>query len=147
MYSDKRTERNNFLNVLGDFFVRRDIVWYKPNLKKIQRNWVFATNSNLLIPISLQPDGANLWYFKLRLFYLKVLIVWNIEGLRHWVTKIIEIRKSEFVAKTQLLCHTSKKRPDSLKHRFLKPENVEYFKTDCSNYAKTKPKNPGILFD
>ena len=30
----------------------------------------FPTNSNLLIPISLQPDGANLLYFKLRLFYL-----------------------------------------------------------------------------
>ena len=35
-----------------------------------KRNWVFATNSNLLIPIYLQPDGANFWYFKLRLFYL-----------------------------------------------------------------------------
>jgi hypothetical protein len=38
--------------------------------KEIQRNWVFVTNSNLLIPISLQPEGANYWYFKLRLFYL-----------------------------------------------------------------------------
>jgi len=31
--------------------------------KWVQRNWVFATNSNLLIPISLQSDDANLWYF------------------------------------------------------------------------------------
>ena len=29
------------------------------------RNWVFATNSNVLIPISLQPDDGILWYFKL----------------------------------------------------------------------------------
>ena len=29
------------------------------------RNWVFATNSNFLIPKSLQPDGVILWYFKL----------------------------------------------------------------------------------
>ena len=27
-----------------------------------QRNWVFATNLNFLIPISLKPDGVNLWY-------------------------------------------------------------------------------------
>ena len=26
---------------------------------KFQRNWVFATNSNFVIPISLQPDGVN----------------------------------------------------------------------------------------
>ena len=29
------------------------------------RNLVFATNSNFLIPISLQHDGVNLWYFRL----------------------------------------------------------------------------------
>ena len=34
------------------------------------RNWVFATNPNFLIPILLQPDGVNLWYFKLRFFEL-----------------------------------------------------------------------------
>ena len=32
-----------------------------------QRNWVFATHSNFLIHISLQPDGINLGYFKLRI--------------------------------------------------------------------------------
>ena len=26
----------------------------------LERNWVFSTNLNLLIPISLQPDGAGL---------------------------------------------------------------------------------------
>ena len=30
---------------------------------RAQKNWVFATNSNILIPISLQPDGVNLKYF------------------------------------------------------------------------------------
>ena len=35
---------------------------------KVKWNWVFATNSSFLIPISLQPYGVNLWYFKLRLF-------------------------------------------------------------------------------
>ena len=40
------------------------------NMIKQIWNWVFATNSNFLIPISLQPDGVGLWYFKLTLFYL-----------------------------------------------------------------------------
>ena len=52
-------------------------------------NWVFATNSNLLIPISLQPDVVNLWYFKLRLFDLTEFIVWNIKGLHHQFAKIL----------------------------------------------------------
>ena len=26
----------------------------------LKKNWVFATNSNVLISISLQPDGVNL---------------------------------------------------------------------------------------
>jgi len=37
------------------------------------RNSLFATNSNLLIPISLQPDGVNLWQFN-----QTEVIVWNI---------------------------------------------------------------------
>ena len=31
-------------------------------------NWVYATNSNILIILSLQPDNINLCYFKFRLF-------------------------------------------------------------------------------
>ncbi len=49
-----------------------------------------------LISKSLQPDVVNLWYFKLILFDLTEVIVWNIDGLRHWIG-------SEFVAKTQFL--------------------------------------------
>ena len=32
-------------------------------LWRILMKWVFATNSNVLIPISLQPDVVDLWYF------------------------------------------------------------------------------------
>ena len=69
--------------------------------KKWQRNWVFAKNSNLLIPISLQPDAANLLYFKL---ILPISII-SLKYLRFTTLgyKDIEIRKSEFVAKTQFL--------------------------------------------
>ena len=31
----------------------------------LERNWVFATNSNFLIPTYLQPDYVNFRYFKL----------------------------------------------------------------------------------
>ena len=58
----------------------------------MSRNWVFVTNSNVLIPLSFQPDGVvALWYFKLRLFDLIEFIVWNIYGQRHWVAKIMEL--------------------------------------------------------
>ena len=45
-----------------------------------ERIWELATNSNYLL--SLQPDGENLRYFKLRLIDPTEFIVWNIEGLR-----------------------------------------------------------------
>ena len=53
-----------------------------------KKNWGFDTNSDLLIPISLQPNGVNFWYFKLRLFGIAEHRVWNISGLRNWVAKI-----------------------------------------------------------
>ena len=68
----------------------------------IQRNWLFATNSDFLIPISLEANVVNLWYFKLIFFDLSKVIVWNFKGLRRWNPKI-GIRKSEFVAKSQFL--------------------------------------------
>ena len=47
-------------------------------LPQIQRNWVFATNSEFIMPISLEPNVVNLWYLKLILFDLTDSIVWNI---------------------------------------------------------------------
>ena len=59
-----------------------------------KKNWDFATNSNFLIHVSLQPDGVNLQYFKLSLCDIKEFIVWNIKGLRNWIAQILgwEIR-------------------------------------------------------
>ena len=48
------------------------------------RNWVFATNSVFVKPISLQPYDVNLWYFKLTLFDLIAFIVWNSKGLQQY---------------------------------------------------------------
>ena len=44
---------------------------------KLKRTWVFATNSHFLIPISLEPNVVNLWYFKLILFDLAKVIAWK----------------------------------------------------------------------
>ena len=54
----------------------------------LDQTWVFATNLNFLIPISLHLDGVNRCYFKLRLFDLAEFIVWNVKDLRHRVAKI-----------------------------------------------------------
>ena len=44
---------------------------YKAN----ETGWVFATNLNISVSLSLQPGGVNLWYFKLRLHNLTEFIV------------------------------------------------------------------------
>ena len=48
-----------------------------------QRNWVFAMS--FLIPIPLQSDGVDLWYFKLLI--LSDQTFWNIKGLQQQVVK------------------------------------------------------------
>ena len=50
----------------------------------IERNWVFATNSDFLITISLEPNVADLRYFKLWILLDQIIWVWNIKGLQHF---------------------------------------------------------------
>ena len=57
-----RTKPRGVRNDFFKNFFKRPI-----NLK----NWVFATKSNVLTPISSKPDGVNQWYFKLRSFGCK----------------------------------------------------------------------------
>ena len=76
---------------------RCDLIWFCQQMYKsinfffLQRNWVFATHSVFVKPISLQPYDVNLWYFKLTLFHLSEFIVWNIKVLRHWVATILKL--------------------------------------------------------
>ena len=60
---------------------------------KKAKDFINLTNLTFLIPISLQLDEVNLWYFKLRLFDSTEFIVWNIKGLLHQVVKILELEK------------------------------------------------------
>ena len=57
--------------------------------KKSERNWVFATNANFMIPKSQQPDDAYLSYFNYIQYYIiwSIFIVWNIYGLRYLILK------------------------------------------------------------
>ena len=41
---------------------------YSLQIEECQRKCVFATTSNLLIPISLQPNGVNIRDFNVRYF-------------------------------------------------------------------------------
>ena len=75
----------------------------------LQRNWVFTTNSNFLIPISFQPDVITLWYFKLRLFDRSNRIH-SLKYIRSTTFGCTDIRtiKLEFVAKTQFLFYANR---------------------------------------
>ena len=53
------------------------ILYFQILLK--EKNWVLVSNSNFRNPISLQPHGVNLWYFKLRIFGMPKFIIWNIK--------------------------------------------------------------------
>jgi len=48
----------------SDFVAKTQFL--RVNFCMCQRNWVFTTNEHFLTPLSLQPDGVNLWYFKLK---------------------------------------------------------------------------------
>jgi len=56
----------------------------------LQLNWVIPTNSNFLIPISLQPDFFDLKHFNLILLLNKITSVWKIEDC-HQVAKIYKL--------------------------------------------------------
>ena len=62
----------------------KNIFISKQNLQIIESNWVVVTNSNFLITISLQPDGVNLWYSKLRYQRSTKLYCKDI-GIKIWV--------------------------------------------------------------
>ena len=73
--------------------------WIKTSMNNILeiRRCAMITKPVFLIPISLQPDGVNLWCFKLLQFDLIHFLAWNIKGLRHQVTIIYELEKTGFV--------------------------------------------------
>ena len=55
---------------------------------KTQRNWVFVTNSDFVILISLHSNVGNFRYFKLWIILDQIMLVWNIKGLHNQVEKI-----------------------------------------------------------
>ena len=67
-----------------------------------ERNWVLATNLNVLIPKSLQSDGVNLWFLITTIWYNRIH---SFKYLRSTTSdrNDIGVRKSEFLGKTQFL--------------------------------------------
>ena len=71
------------------------ISYQLPNFRFLincQRNWVFATNSDFLITISLEPNFADLRYFKPWFLLDQIIWVWNIKGLQLRVLKILRFK-------------------------------------------------------
>ena len=67
-----------------------------------KRDWVFGTNSDFLIPVSLQPGVVDRRYFKQWVMLDQIIEVWYIKGLHLQVEK----RKIDFVPKTRFLHQT-----------------------------------------
>ena len=69
-----RSQAFNFISLLDKGLSHgvKKRTWITLN---ISGNWVFATNSNVQILISLQPDNVNPWYFKIRIYDLTEIIV------------------------------------------------------------------------
>ena len=63
---------------------------FRMSLKRIYCKGIESLKQNQIfkLTISLEPDVVNLWYFKLRLFDLTELIVWNMLGPQNLFPKI-----------------------------------------------------------
>ena len=57
-----------------------------------QRNWVFDTNSDFIITLSLEPNVADLRYFKIWILLNQIIWIWNIKGLKSRVLKILRFK-------------------------------------------------------
>ena len=71
----KKSHFVNKINVDG-CQVSDKIGFYLTNLK-FERNWVFASNSDILIPSFLKHNVVGLRYFKLWMMLDKIIKVWN----------------------------------------------------------------------
>ena len=59
------------------------------NIGKWKRYQVFYTNSDFLIPITLQPNCIDLRYFQLSIRFNETIKVRNVKGFHHQVAKIV----------------------------------------------------------
>jgi len=58
----------------GQIILRHHYIYKLTNSPDfLQRNWVFATNSDFLIPKTLQPNVADLKYFKLWILFDQII--------------------------------------------------------------------------
>ena len=63
---------------------------------RLQKDWVFASNSDFLIPISLQLDVVELYYIVLWILLDQIVKVWNCKGLHHQIAKVYTTKLHRF---------------------------------------------------
>ena len=78
--------------VVWSWVKNQDYTSNHPNFLWFERNWVFATNSDFLITISLEPNAADLRYLKLWILLDEIIWVWNIKGLQNRFLKILRFK-------------------------------------------------------
>ena len=105
------------INILIDIICMTQPDFWKSQFQCTKGFESLHTNLIFVIPLSLQPDDLNLWYFKLTLLYLTVFIVWNVNGLQHWVAAILKLENQSLWQK--LNSFTNWKRSNCRKTRML----------------------------
>ena len=105
------------INILIDIICMTQPDFWKSQFQCTKGFESLDTNLIFVIPLSLQPDDLNLWYFKLTLLYLTVFIVWNVNGLQHWVAAILKLENQSLWQK--LNSFTNWKRSNCRKTRIL----------------------------
>jgi len=56
------------------------VVKFHDKLSNFKKTWVFATNSNFIIPASLQPDSVNFCYLSQQNSVFEIFKVFDIGG-------------------------------------------------------------------
>jgi len=69
-------KKSHIVNKINCCQVSDKIGFYLENFK-FERNWVFASNSDILIPSFLKHNVVELRYFKLGIMLDKIIKVWN----------------------------------------------------------------------
>ena len=61
---------------------------------RLQKDWVFASNSDFLIPIYM--DVVDLYYIVLCILLDQIVKVWNCKGLHHQIAKVYTTKLQRF---------------------------------------------------
>ena len=108
--------------------------WSKWKYKK-----VYKGNESLPQTISLEPNVADLRYFKLWILLDQIIWVWNIKDLQHRVLKILKFKYLILFQRLNFFKNlVTNKIPDK---NYMKLESSQELKKKLSVYHKLKRSN------